>query len=318
LRDNALFHKMINYFNTDEKLDLNSRLIRDIIFNLTFCNSRIDPISNQFVDYTLENWEHMSGDTVGKILTYFYNHSYYPEKPEFLDRSSEMIIRDFNYMSGLSIVQALLALIFYKTCPQQLIAMVFSNEFIKRLEQEIAMCYSRDTYTTKVMNHFMKLNRAVCLDCPEVNVKWFQHSFIEAQASKAPVIKSRVYNEVNKILMSIVMTPGYVKVDRVTPYGYKVDFELNIDQYNRFIRPQGGDYETISYKPNVTKIAILLLNSRMFCDNDINRLKGSELLRMRHLEMLGYRVVHVKIKDFNSLYKNISGKIKYLKNLLSA
>ena len=74
-------------------------------------------------------------------------------------------------MQGISIVQALLALVFYKSCPHQLIAMVFSGDFIKRLEQEIAMCYSRNTYPQRVMNQVMQLNRAVCLDCPEVNVK---------------------------------------------------------------------------------------------------------------------------------------------------
>jgi len=163
----------------------------------------------------------------------------------------------------------------------------------------------------------MQLNRAVCLDCPEVNVKWFQHSFIEAQATKTPVINSRLFNEVNNMLLKIIVIPDYLKVNRITAYGYRVDFELNTDQYNRFIKPQPGDYETVNYNPNVNKIAILLLSSKMlFCDNDINRLKGSELLRMRHLEMLGYRVVHVKIKDFNALYKNFSAKIKYLKNLL--
>lgn len=219
-------------------------------------------------------------------------------------------------MSGLSIVQALLALIFYKSCPQQLIAMVFSSEFIKRLEQEIAMCYSRNTYPQRVMNYVMQLNRAVCLDCPEVNVKWFQQSYMEAQASKAPVVQSRLFKEVSNVLLEIVSSPEYLVMNRVTSYGYRVDFELNMDRYNRFVKPLPEEYHNVNYMANVNKIAILLLSSKMLCDNDVNRLRGSELLRMRHLEMLGYRVIHVKIRDFNSLYKNISGKIKYLKNLL--
>lgn len=219
-------------------------------------------------------------------------------------------------MNGLSIVQALLALIFYKSCPQQLIAMVFSSDFIKRLEQEIAMCYSKNTYPQRVMNQVMQLNRAVCLDCPEVNVKWFQQSYMEAQASKDLVIQSRLFNEVNSVLLQIVATPDFLKKNRVTPYGYRIDFELNIDQYNRFLKPPPEDYHHINYMPNVTKIAILLLSNKMLCDNDKNRLKGSELLRMRHLEMMGYRVIHVKIKDFRSMCANVSAKINYLKNLL--
>lgn len=219
-------------------------------------------------------------------------------------------------MQGISIVQALLALVFYKACPQQLIAMVFSSEFIKRLEQEIAMCYSRNTYPQRVMNQVMQLNRAVCLDCPEVNVKWFQQSFIEAQASKIPMIQSKMHLEVKNLLMEIVKKNEFLSVNHVTPYGYRIDFEVYVDQYNRFVRAPPEDYLNVNYNPNVNKIAILLLSNKVFCDNDIHRLRGSELLRMRHLEMLGYRVIHVKINDLNALYKNVKAKIKYLKNLL--
>lgn len=233
-----------------------------------------------------------------------------------LDRSSEIVVRDFNYMNGISIVQALLALVFYKSCPQQLITMVFSDDFIKRLEQEISMCYSKNTYPQRVMNQVMQLNRAVCLDCPEMNVKWFQQSYIEAQGSKLPAMQSRLQVEVTNLLLDIVKSEEFLGVNRVTPYGYRVDFELFIDQYNRFVKPLPEDYHHVNYLPHVTKIAILLLNNKVFCDNDFNRLKGSELLRMRHLEMLGYRVIHVKISDFNALYKNVKAKLKYLRNLL--
>jgi hypothetical protein len=219
-------------------------------------------------------------------------------------------------MQGISIVQALLALVFYKSCPHQLISMVFSSEFIKRIEQEITMCYSRNTYPQRVMNQVMQLNRAVCLDCPEVNVKWFQQSFIEAQASKVPLVHSKMHLEVKSLLLSIVGQEDFVTINHVTPYGYRIDFELFVDQYNRFVRAPPEDYLTVNYIPQVNKIAILLLNNKVFCDNDIHRLRGSELLRMRHLEMMGYRVIHVKIHDLNALYKNVKAKIKYLKNLL--
>lgn len=46
-------------------------------------------------------------------------------------------------MNGLSIVQACLALTFYKVLPQSLINRVFNIDFIKRIEDEIEMCYSK-------------------------------------------------------------------------------------------------------------------------------------------------------------------------------
>lgn len=66
-RDTYLFHQMINRYNTHEKLPLNSRNIRDICFNLTYCNFRVDLICDQFIDYILANWDIITGDTVEKV-----------------------------------------------------------------------------------------------------------------------------------------------------------------------------------------------------------------------------------------------------------
>lgn len=87
-------------------------------------------------------------------------------------------------MSGLAIVEACLALAFYKELPGSLIDRVFNISFIQRLEDEIEMCYSKDFYPQRVLNSVMQLNRAVCLDFPENGVPWFQQNYIEAQLSK--------------------------------------------------------------------------------------------------------------------------------------
>lgn len=154
----------------------------------------------------------------------------------------------------------------------------------------------------------MQLNRAICLDCPELNIPWFQQNYIEAQISKLPAITSKIHLEVKDLLVTITGDTEYLRINQVTPYGYRVDFELLMDNYKKFIKPMEDT--------NGNKVAILLLRMDMFCDNDINRLRGPEILRTRHLEMLGYRVIHIKIGDYNSLYHNMGAKMNYLKNLL--
>lgn len=87
-------------------------------------------------------------------------------------------------MSGLAIVDACLALAYYKELPGPLIDRVFNISFIQRLEDEIEMCYSKEFYPQRVLNSVMQLNRAVCLDFPESGVPWFQQNYIEAQLTK--------------------------------------------------------------------------------------------------------------------------------------
>lgn len=66
------------------------------------------------------------------------------------------------------------------------------------------------------------------------------------------------------------------------------------------------------------RVAILLLKLDAFCENSFYFLRGHETLRQRHLELLGYKVVHVKFHEWNSMHMNVSGeKLGYLKSLIS-
>lgn len=59
---------MINYYESEQlSMELSSRTIRDIIYNLGFCNFRMDSVCDRFVDYILDNWDHVTGETVEKV-----------------------------------------------------------------------------------------------------------------------------------------------------------------------------------------------------------------------------------------------------------
>lgn len=182
-RKSVLFQQIITKYD-NLQVELNSRIIRDITLNLITCNYRHTKLFEKFIDYTIHNKDYVVGETLEKIITCFFGVGYNPENEEFNKVTSEMIQRDFEYMSGLSILQSCLSLCFFKALPDDLIHKVFNINFIKRLEMEIEGCYSKETYPGRVLNHVMQLNRAVCLDVPEANVPWFQQNYIEAQMSK--------------------------------------------------------------------------------------------------------------------------------------
>lgn len=159
-------------------------------------------------------------------------------------------------MSGLAIVEACLALAYYKELPGPLIDRVFNISFIQRLEDEIEMCYSKEFYPQRVLNSVMQLNRAVCLDFPESGVPWFQQNYIEAQLTKCklhictsnrfqnlilslpvPSIKNKFHNDVKHVLVNFTTDENLVKVNHITPYGYKIDFVLYFDKEKRLLPP---------------------------------------------------------------------------------
>lgn len=166
-------------------------------------------------------------------------------------------------MSGLSVVEGCLALAFYKELPGSLIDRVFNISFIQRLEDEIEQSYSKDFYPQRVLNSVMQLNRAVCLDYPENGVPWFQQNFIEAQLSTrmcsqyyegrigshctlciiaVPTIKNKFHTDVKQVLLDYATDAKFLKIDHITPYGYRIDFVLYIDaKKNLMIPPKLND-----------------------------------------------------------------------------
>ncbi|XP_055689530.1 FAST kinase domain-containing protein 1, mitochondrial [Lutzomyia longipalpis] len=311
-RTTDLFERLIRKYEESES-DLNSRLIREITFNLNASVFHLPNICAKMVDYLMQNHEFIMGDTTEKILYCCYNIGYPIEEEEMLKKAADVIQRDFNFMTGLSIVQACLALAYYRALPQDLVDRVFCTDFIQRLEHEITLCYSKATYPTRVLHQVMQLNRAVCLDYPERNVPWFQQNFLESRVTAFNTPHSRFHEDVNEILHSLTTTREAVRTNHVTPYGYRVDFVLHFDHLQRLIPPPRADDPV----KNVSKIALLLHSNEAFCENS-TILRGNEQLKQRHLEILGYRVLHLAQSDWNSMYLSVPGaKSRFLRNLLS-
>jgi hypothetical protein len=248
-RKTELFSKLMEMYESNND-PLDSRLIRDVTYNLNSANYLSNRILTRALHYIDDNTDAVSGDTVEKVLHCCYNVGFLNDNFEdIFEKCAGIVMRDFKFMSALSIVQACLALCYYKSLPEALINRVFNIDFIWHLEQEIKFCYSKLTYPERVLNQVMQLNRAVCLDYPEAQVPWFQQNYLEAQMSKQPMIRDKFHADCRKMLLDIVKDEKLLKINHVTPYGYRVDFVLHRDQRQRkFISPpkDGSIRENVS------------------------------------------------------------------------
>uniref|UniRef100_A0A1A9UNI6 RAP domain-containing protein n=1 Tax=Glossina austeni TaxID=7395 RepID=A0A1A9UNI6_GLOAU len=313
LKNSVIYHRILTKYKGVKFDDLNSRILKDMAYNFTATNYLVPEILESMLEYIANNYEHVAGDTVEKVLTCSYNLGYTPKSSEPLQKASLIMLRDFNYMNGLSLVQACLALCFYKAISQELIDKVFCVNFIQRVENEIQMCYSKATYPERVLKLVMQLNRSVCLDYPECNVPWFQQNFIEAHMSKKPFHESTFRRDVRKFLGTLLQDDSYFHCNHVTPYGYQIDFVIHFDRDKKAIK---APMETTMLH-QITKVAILLLKLDSFCENDLKALRGPDSLKIKHLEMMGYKVLRIAEHEWNSKYMNAEqAKRNYLKCLL--
>ncbi|XP_034099908.2 FAST kinase domain-containing protein 1, mitochondrial isoform X1 [Drosophila albomicans] len=314
LKNTQVYNLALERYKTLSIEDLNSRVVRDMAYNFNTSHFVVPALLESMFKYMTLQYNHITGDTVEKVLTCAYNLGYTPASLESLEYAAEIILRDFDQMSGLSVVQSCLALCYYKSIPDQLINLVFCTKFIQRIEEEIQICYSKATYPGLVLNRIMQLNRTVCLDFPEANVPWFQQNYVEAQLSKKSFKFSDFGTDIRLYLQGLLKDDKYFRCNHTTPYGYHIDFVIHFDKDKKPIPASPIEATMLD---RITKVAILLLKLDSFCENDLSALRGPDSLKMKHLEMMGYKVLQINEHDWNSKHRMApDAKANYLKCLL--
>uniref|UniRef100_A0A3Q2TVY4 FAST kinase domains 1 n=1 Tax=Fundulus heteroclitus TaxID=8078 RepID=A0A3Q2TVY4_FUNHE len=129
---------------------------------------------------------------------------------------------------------------------------------------------------------------------------------------------SPVQQQIHKMLGEVLGGINFVQAAIVTPYFYIVDFECKLDKHSQPLSYSEPSTLQISDRGKVLwdsrslengrdelpagaqRIAIDFLDSKFFCKNS-HHMKGETLMRKRHLEILGYRVVQIPHFEWNSM-----------------
>lgn len=199
--------------------------------------------------------------------------------------------------------------------PEELIKEIFHINFLARLDAQLETLPL--SLNMKIRLRLMELNRAVCLECPEFQIPWFHDRYCQQQLRQGNGSLSAVQQQVNQLLGELLGGMNYARISVMTPYYYTIDFECVLDR-NRKPLPYmdrntllsdlvktnwGPDSQAITSRdlpPDAQRIALEFLDSKSFCKNS-NHLKGECLMKKRHLEILGYRVVQIPLFEWNSM-----------------
>lgn len=175
-------------------------------------------------------------------------------------------------------------------------------------EKHICRLFSLENHPTiaKILVHgteqaykFNVLNRSIILDCPHLQIPWIgTDSVINTERSQRNLEKT----------LDDVLGQGFYKLRQILPYNIHIDVEAFINK----------DGEVLPYEvgkkledQSVQRLAIILLDQvTVWFQRDINR-SGTINTKIRHLEMMGCRVVTVPKKEWFALISH-EDRIKYL------
>nr|XP_023011925.1 FAST kinase domain-containing protein 1, mitochondrial isoform X2 [Leptinotarsa decemlineata] len=268
----------------------------------------VPEIMNKCTEYIIEEQSKVVGFNAERILFSCYHLAYYPiNADKFFPVVLDIIIRDQERFSGLTFIQMALSLCFFSRLPSFLVKQIFNVEFMDRLDKELAICYSKDTYPKRVRNTLMALNRAVCLEYPQFNIPWFHKSYVQDMERKyIRVQDNNVPVRIWEHLSELAGSSKIISQNVVTPYGYHIDFVVNLNKENNIVSSESEGIEK--------RVAVLLVHQKAFTRFYVH-LKGEYQMKKRHLEILGYEVAVLKYHDWSNLLYS-SERIDYLKDLI--
>ncbi|XP_009077229.1 PREDICTED: FAST kinase domain-containing protein 1 [Acanthisitta chloris] len=281
---------------------------------------------------TVENLDKMQPSEICSILILFSALNYDPpDNEEFFENCIQHLTSNLSYFETYHLVLLGHALAVAGYFPPVLITTIFNVSFLSKLDAQLKVL--PDSLKQRVRSRLMRLNRAVCLECPELHIPWFherycQHVFHNSNRINPP--RQHVY----RMLAEILGGSHYVRTSVLTPYYYEIDFECVLDENKKplscmaqnipldnvggiHLRHDVKDEGRRTLSPGSQRIALEFLDSRAFSKDSSRHLKGEPAVKKRHLEMLGYRVVQIPHFEWNSMVLSTKDEqLEYLRQQL--
>ncbi|NWU52026.1 FAKD1 protein, partial [Dromas ardeola] len=295
-------------------------------------NHRCPSLLDKIASVTVEHIDKIHPFEVYFILFLFSALNYDPPaNEEFFESCIQRLTSNLSFFEThhLVLLGHVLAVAGY--FPPVLIKRIFNVSFLSKLDAELEVL--PETLKQRARLHLMKLNRAVCLECPEFHIPWFHERYCQRVFCNSNSRINPLRQHVHRMLTEILGGSNYTRTSVLTPYYYEIDFECILDENKKPLSYMAqniplDDVEGIHLRldikdegrkalpPGAQKIALEFLDSKAFSKNS-RYLKGEPAVKKRHLEMLGYRVIQIPHFEWNSMVLSAKGEqLEYLRKHL--
>ncbi|XP_014735673.1 PREDICTED: FAST kinase domain-containing protein 1 isoform X1 [Sturnus vulgaris] len=325
----------------EETLAMCQRLIDQItwanILPLSFflikSDHRCPALFDRISSVTVENIDKIPLSEIYFILFLFSTLNYDPpDNEEFFKSCIQHLTSNLSHLEAYHLVLLGHVLAVAGYFPPALITTIFNVSFLSKLDAQLKVL--PDMVKHRVQSSLMKLNRAVCLECPEFHIPWFHEPYCQRMFHNSTSRINPERQNIHGMLTEILGGRHYSRISVLTPYYYEIDFEcvLNVNKKPLSYMAQnipldggGGihlrrdikDEGRKALPPGAQRIALEFLDSKAFSKDYSHHLKGEPAVKKRHLEMLGYRVVQIPHFEWNSMALSTKGEqLEYLRQQL--
>ncbi|XP_041259591.1 FAST kinase domain-containing protein 1, mitochondrial isoform X2 [Onychostruthus taczanowskii] len=294
---------------------------------------RCPALFDRIASVTVENIDKIPTSEIYFILFLFSALNYDPpDNEEFFKSCIQHLTSNLSHLETYHLVLLGHVLAMAGYFPPVLITTIFNVSFLSKLDAQLKVL--PDRVKKRVHSSLMKLNRAVCLECPEFHIPWFHEPYCQRVFHNSMSQINPQRQHIHRMLTEILGGSHYSRISVLTPYYYEIDFECVLDvnkkplsymAQNIALGGAGGihlrhdikDEGRKALPPGAQRIALEFLDSKAFSKDYSRHLKGEAAMKRRHLEMLGYRVVQIPHFEWNSMVLSTkSEQLEYLRQQL--
>ncbi|CAB4066693.1 unnamed protein product [Lepeophtheirus salmonis] len=237
-----------------------------------------------WMEFVVENQRHSeSYDCIHSILNMAHKMNIdISENEDFITLVHKSIYRNIAFERCSSILEMTLVLITYRCLSEQLIQMIFSLEFMEKIDKELA---ESSKVNTNAHLHRNGLRRSLTFE-----------------------------NGIYDSLMVLFGDPKFISYGVFSPYFHHIPFEINFEEGNVVDATMGLSFTAIRHsKLNLNKLKKFAIFPLYQESN-----RGEFQLQSRELETLGYTVIGLEEKEWNSMKMSCDdSKSLHLKKCMS-
>lgn len=274
-----------------------------IVSILNYCMQfqiRNEQILNACSEYFLTKGNVISPSFLKSFIYPFGYLNFDPNKgSEFWQQAERMLEDKFDKISAHDLASMILSFIFVGKHPLQLVKRMLSPEFLVRVNNP------------EVLNKFHLIDTALSLECDDYSIPLLPKD----QWSKFTLQDSRVRNITDKIKNILHEVAGGVDKYSTCVFIPNLHFDETY-LIDVMLHPAGLGSNNFNWKIKSEKnenTAILMHLPDHYC-SDNEQLIGPQIMKKRHLKILGMKVVSLKYSSISQFYTsfNTSGLKEYL------
>ncbi|CAH1241824.1 FASTKD3 [Branchiostoma lanceolatum] len=255
------------------------------------------PISDAVAESFVYNAESFSPEEIASQIVPYGQLNYLPPNAyRFLEKVEELLMARFHLFPLEMMVNMLYSFACVGRVPLNFVNRVCSPYAEMQLEGVSG------TMDKEIHKKLTQLMLAVELECPQFQTQRLMKKFSQPLDPQLPTPRFFEHPTMYILQQSLTNVLGgrqYLRHNVMLPSGYIADFEVQLDKEGHVLSYNNG-YLNETEEAVDKRIVVCVLFPHHFC-MDTHHLLGRQVMKMRHLKLLGYQVVQVPYFEFGVL-----------------